>query len=641
MHVVAPVMGTEQQSSLVFKQEYVVPEGEPWIVLAGGLERGRSMTGARVVPALDQLALLPTRLNAGERATVDALAQLGSDWHVFVQPRLAMAQPDFVVVHPRKGVWILEVKDWSPKLYRPVGPPGGRLIEVFHGDRWVRKPSPKEQVNAYEETFGERFFVDYADTWVPDKGLRVLLVLPRFSRDEASKLLGAFPLVVGDDLADLAKELTASPDAALEPGGVEELLRWMDEPENVGDQRLPLVLSAQAREVASNPREVRFRRVRGPAGSGKSLALASRAIELASRRKEVLVVTFNITLVHYLHDLCSRGARHKKVFHWKNAVSFTHFHGMLKQLVRQRGEKPNGGEWDSATIRMLSNAYSEPGHNLPVFDAILVDEGQDFEGEWWAFLKEHMLRPGGEMLLVADKTQNLYHRSNWTESGTAGGGFSGPWFELIGTYRMPVDLIPIAREFAERYLPEQGRDLPTIERDHPVLGDAHEPTIRRWSNVADVDVVEAAADEVMRLTSDVDRLSPSDVVLLAGHNVGVAIMTELRARGNDVLSMFTPNDGYERRQLKWAFWAGTPGIKGCTVHSFKGWESRAIVHVPSKMGELALYIAMTRVKAAPSRPSCISVINAVDSLRGFKERFDREVFASEVPALAGQATLDV
>ena len=252
-----------------------------------------------------------------------------------------------------------------------------------------------------------------------------------------------------------------------------------------------------------------------------------------------------------------------------------------------------------------------------------------------------MLRPGGEMLLVADRTQNLFNRSDWAESGTAGGGFSGPWTELKGTYRMPVDLVPIVREFAETYLPEQGRDLPSIELDHPALEDAHEPTIRRWLNVADVDVVEAAADEVVRLFSEVEGLSPSDVVLLADHEIGVAIMTELRARGNDVISLFTLNDGDARKRLKRAFWAGRPGIKGCTVHSFKGWESRAIVYVPSVMGELLLYIAMTRVKAAPSRSACISVINAVDSLRSFRPRFEREILPSEVPALAGQSTLDV
>lgn len=599
------------------------------------------MACALVVPPLDQLQSLHTPLNAGELATVGALAQLGSDWHVFVQPRLSMAQPDFVVVHPEKGVWVIEVKDWNPSLYRPVRNPGGRLIEVFDGERWIPRPSPKAQLVSYEKTFRERFFVDFSGAWLPHEGLRVLLVLPRFSRDQADQLLGSFPVFAGQELAHLARHVSEAPDARLEPDKVAELLRWLDEPENVSDQRLPLILSTHAREVAQNRREVQFRRVRGPAGSGKSLALASRAIEIASQRKEVLVVTYNITLGHYLHDLCSRAARQRQVSRWRNAVSFIHFHGMVQELLEQRGERPNGEDWVAWAIEVLRTAYAEPGHGLPTFDAILVDEGQDFESEWWVFLRSHMLRPGGEMLLVADRTQNLFHRSDWAESGTAGGGFSGPWVELKGTYRMPVDLIPIVREFAERYLPEHGRDLPSIEVDHPGLQDAHEPTIRRWQNVAEVGVIEAAADEVIRLFTEIEGLSPSDVVLLAAHETGVAIMAELRARGNDVLSLFTAHDGEARRRLKRAFWAGTPGIKGCTVHSFKGWESRAIVSVPSVSGELPLYIAMTRVKAAPSRSACLSVINGVDSLRDFKGRFEREILPNEVPALAGQSTLNL
>ncbi len=57
------------------------------------------------------------------------------------------------------------------------------------------------------------------------------------------------------------------------------------------------------------------------------------------------------------------------------------------------------------------------------------------------------------------------------------------------------------------------------------------------------------------------------------------------------------------------------------------------------MGELELYVAMTRVKADPSRSAYLTVVNAVDSLREFKPRFEREILPSEVPALRGQTTL--
>jgi len=606
----------------------------------GNPEGLREAKWPRIVPAMHELRALPTPLNLGEYATLASLSVLGSDWHVFVQPRLSMAQPDFVAIHPEFGVWVIEVKDWNPELYRAVGSSSGRWIEVFNGDQWVKRVSPRKQLQSYEKTFRERFFVDFLGAWVPHNGLRVLLVMPQYTRQQATDLLGTFPVVSGEDISQLADRLMLDPDAQLHPDRVAELLRWLDEPENVSDQRMPLILSTQAEEVARNSRGVARRRVRGPAGSGKSLALASRAIVLASQGKDVLIVTFNITLGHYLHDLCARAARQQRVSHWKIAVSFTNFHRLLSELMEQREElREEGVEWETWALQVLSRAYSEASHDLPTYDAILVDEGQDFESDWWRFLSTCLLRPNGEMLLAADRTQNLFDRSNWTATGSAGGGFTGPWVQLKGTYRTPVDLIPVIVEYAQKYLPAADLDLPTIERDHPALADAHEPTRRKWVNVAEEDIVDAAANEVVSLIRDIDGLSPSDIVLLTDHGIGMKIITELRSRGNDVISLFAPTEGDARRRLKRAFWAGSPGIKGCTIHSFKGWESKAVVCVPTAMGELELYVAMTRVKADPSRSAYLTVVNAVDSLREFKPRFEREILPSEVPALRGQTTL--
>lgn len=597
--------------------------------------------GVRIVPPLEAIPALPTPLNEGERRVLLALEGLSPEWLVFVQPRLAMAQPDFVAVHPRFGVWIIEVKDWNPDVYRSEASRRHRWIEVFNGERWVQRASPVKQVCAYEETFRDRFFVDHTGAWLPVAGLRVLLVLPRFDDEQAKRLLGTFPLASGPDLTNLPARLEAEAGPELPSDRVAELLRWLDEPENVSDQRLPLALSREAQAIADNANATKVRRVRGPAGSGKSLALASRAIVLAGERKSVLVVTFNITLMHYLHDLCARAARQRRTPTWQNAVSFTHFHGLLRELMLQiGGQAPEGTAWEPWAMETLAAAYGD-GTPLPTYDAILVDEGQDFERDWWIFLRTHLLKPDGEMLLVADRTQNLFDRANWTEASIVGGGFSGPWSELKGTYRMPVDLVPIVREYAERYLPAAELDLPTVEPDHPALAEAHATTQRQWHNAAPGDVVEVAADQIIALISNNKGLSPSDIVLLTDHEVGMQIVQELRDRGCDAFSVFAPAGSDARRRLKRAFWAGSPGVKGCTVHSFKGWESRAVVCVPSTRGELQLYIAMTRIKAAPSRPAFMTVVNAVEQFADFKTSFEREITVQEVAALGGQRALEL
>jgi len=603
---------------------------------------GEGAQQPRCVPPMDAIDSLPTNLGPGERATLAALTDLSAEWTIFVQPRVAMAQPDFVALHPDKGLWILEVKDWNPDYYRSVGQRGGRHVEVFNGELWVGLQSPRIKAAAYQQIFHERFLSDKQGYSGMRNSVRVLLVMPQFSAEQASKVFGSYPVVGIEGLATLAERLESETESPLDPDKYRELLNWLDEPEFVGDQRLPLTLSRQAREVAENPRNVLSRRVRGPAGSGKSLALASRAIVLASQGRNVLIVTYNITLSHYLRDLCSRAARERGVKNWKQSISFVHFHELLRELWIQRAKPAlDSNEWDAGVINYLGNEYSRPAHDLPTFDAILIDEGQDFEREWWQFIRGNMLKPDGEMLLVADRTQNLYDRSNWTSEGISGGGFSGPWLELKGTYRMPVDLIPIAAEFGSRYLPDEDRDLPTTERDHPAGSEAHKPTVRRWVNVDLHDAVRVAADEVEALFRSREGLSPSDIVLLADHDVGEQVMSELMKRGNDVISVFTTAPGDFRQGRKRAFWGGRPGIKGCTIHSFKGWESRAVVCVPPGNSPRSLYIAMTRVKAAPFRQALLTIVNPNPGLNPFKAQFEREVMASEVPELRGQQTFDV
>jgi len=94
-------------------------------------------------------------------------------------------------------------------------------------------------------------------------------------------------------------------------------------------------------------------------------------------------------------------------------------------------------------------------------NAILVDEGQDFHLTWWNLLRR-VCREGGEMLLAADATQDLYRRScHWTDESMRGAGFEGPWFQLDGCYRFPRELVPYLSRFAEEFPPGGDTNLPT------------------------------------------------------------------------------------------------------------------------------------------------------------------------------------
>ena len=84
--------------------------------------------------------------------------------------------------------------------------------------------------------------------------------------------------------------------------------------------------------------------------------------------------------------------------------------------------------------------------------------------------------------------------------------------------------------------------------------------------------------------------------------------------------------------------------KGCTVHSYKGWEGRALVIVNEDGGatERLLYVALGRVKGDPfNRSAFVTVVNTVARFNSFGSRFERHIGPDEVPALRGQVPLDL
>ena len=87
------------------------------------------------------------------------------------------------------------------------------------------------------------------------------------------------------------------------------------------------------------------------------------------------------------------------------------------------------------------------------------------------------------MLLVADPTQDVYEKQSWTDNERMlGAGFSGPWTELKGSYRMPGDIVPIANAFAQRFLTGE-RLSGEVLGDHDDVVQRSSPTQRHWSNI--------------------------------------------------------------------------------------------------------------------------------------------------------------
>ena len=67
-----------------------------------------------VSPPIEAFAELRQPLTTGERAVFEMFDRmLPPSWEIYVQPHLNGLRPDFVLLNPRVGIAVFEVKDWN------------------------------------------------------------------------------------------------------------------------------------------------------------------------------------------------------------------------------------------------------------------------------------------------------------------------------------------------------------------------------------------------------------------------------------------------------------------------------------------------------------------------------------------------
>jgi superfamily I DNA and RNA helicase len=143
--------------------------------------------------------------------------------------------------------------------------------------------------------------------------------------------------------------------------------------------------------------------VTGPAGSGKTVLAVSVSKQLATAGHRTLLTCFNRKLGEHLR--ASVGG--------SGGIDTATFHQLGVQLAKEAGVDlpPEEAGPDSPYFEhRLPEALAEAAARLgPRYDAIVVDEGQDFREWWWpALLSLHTDPDAGLLYVFADDNQNLY-----------------------------------------------------------------------------------------------------------------------------------------------------------------------------------------------------------------------------------------
>lgn len=375
---------------------------------------------ARMVP----FPMLETESAAERRLYEGFLEQLDDvfvvyhsvDWVLAGRDGPVQGEADFVIAHPEHGVLALEAKgggiayDPATRRWTQTGHSGGHPLrdDPFHQAR--------DEMHSLVEILEAQ---PGWDRWKPSYGFGVAFPDVLYERD-AHPGAPAAVVIDRDDMEHLQTRV------------IEVMRHWSRAGRRFGadgmdalaqalgfrvEIRAPLKLAfdEEDRKIVELTEQQAWVRafvlnreraaVTGPAGSGKTLLAVGIATRLADEGRRTLLTCFNRLLAE---DLRERTAGHE-------GLDVAHFHGLCTSLTKEAGlglpELPAAVEPGSDHFEhQLPELLEESARRLgPRYDAIVVDEAQDFREWWWpALLALHRDPDEGRLYLFYDDNQNLY-----------------------------------------------------------------------------------------------------------------------------------------------------------------------------------------------------------------------------------------
>jgi hypothetical protein len=511
-----------------------------------------------------------------------AAKELANRYHVFhdlvwYDPSLndskTTGQIDFVVVQPEYGYIAIEVKggrcvyDADLRAWSSQDRHGGvaHITDPFdqarNASRVIRKLLSRMPALAGKD-IPHAHAVIFPDCVLPKKDLRADVrswqILDRDSLFDFESAVGNLfesAFAASDALPDTGKAILDGICTLYGNRSLEGQQLIVHQIRNVSNKLISL--TDRQTDILKLFREHRRLLVRGYAGTGKTTLALHKAKMLAEDGLKVLLVCFNRPLGSYLQKECGQ---------YQN-ITAGPFLELCLEWLRASGNPLEVTEdtefWSEVLPTRVVDSLSAMPHD---FDAIIVDEAQDFKDNYWIVLEMLLSDPSkGVFYIFADGGQNIYH-----------GSAAYPLKEA------PIHLIQNVRNTNQVFeLMKRTCRLPQDAISSGVDG----PEVEFLPYSSSQEMLLNIEEVLARLVPE--QITPSDIVVLGtksqkrtslkyGDRIGPFRLTERRETNSDLLTM--------------------------TVHRFKGLESRIVIlcELDSDLKhnlEEILYIGLSRSTA--------------------------------------------
>lgn len=467
----------------------------------------------------------------GERSfAARLLTKLEDDYHCWYDVPVGRKQlrPDFIILHPGRGILVLEVKDWKMPTLRNID----RMTVELVTDRGIKHvPNPLEQARTNAIAIKESLETDpflieqsegrYKGHLLFPWGFGVVLTnITRKQFDQAQLGLAIPPekVICQDEMRETvdAEEFQSRlwgmfnhnfgrilalshidrirwhlfPEIRIEQGNLYDAPSTESRPNDDATPSAPItevipdivkIMDKEQERVARNMGDG-HRMIHGVAGSGKTMILAYRCLQLCQSgvSKPILVLCFNKALAARLADLLrSRGAG--------DNVQIRHFHGWCKDmcaLYQLDLPNPNDALYDRQVAAVIASVESGRVPRAQ-YAAILIDEGHDFEPEWFKLIVQMLDPETDSLLLVYDDVQGIYKRKRpktWASVGINVPGRRSTILKM--NYRNTAEALDVAYRFVADYLDEgKATEETPIIRPESGLRHGTLPTLIRFDDI--------------------------------------------------------------------------------------------------------------------------------------------------------------
>ncbi|MBZ4333916.1 DEAD/DEAH box helicase [Corallococcus sp. AS-1-12] len=446
---------------------------------------------ATLIPSLNQCL---GRMQAGEKRFARRLEEkLEDDYLLWYDVPIGGTghHPDFIILHPRRGLLVLEVKDWKRDTLRSIDKARAVLMTQT-GLKEVANPFEQSRVYAQEiATLLQRdpMLVN------PDGPHRGRLVLPwshgvvlsnitrkQFDEGDLGKVLPPSRVICRDEMGEdvdperFQKRLwDMFPWSPSQPISLPQLdrIRWHVFPElRIGSGPLARSAPVQAELELSVPDLIRImdlqqeqlarslgeghRVIHGVAGSGKTMILGYRCLQLArTLHRPILVLCYGKPLYGWLEQMLRAQGLSAQVviqtFHAWCHTQLRHFHvGLPPQGL-------SSGDFSEQLVQRVIAAVDRGLIPRAQYGAVLIDEGHDFHPEWFKLISQ-MVDPGtNSLLLLYDDAQSIYPHKRFSFR-SVGIQAQGRTTILRLNYRNTADILQFAADFAREVLTPSDAD---------------------------------------------------------------------------------------------------------------------------------------------------------------------------------------